>query len=298
MPLIAKPVAQSASDRKREIGPGWVGKIRPIDRPAQKGNGQSAKYRDRQPIVNRGHYTCMVNRHRWCKAIASFAMIAILAACSSAPPTGQVVAIVDGIEITARELAEERRYQLVAGQLEDSDAALLDDIVRRKLLATEAERLDLEQDPLFHFAWRRSRETVLVEALYRDAKRQIDDPSPETVSNYQRTAHWRFADRTLLHLSSPSSPTVVQRILDTAELEEKPAPPLLRTPERGKVMIGGTVWLLAKRELLPFTGPVADEWASRVLKESAVQNRLEQLILQQEKTGQVQYQTGYGPSRR
>src|SRR3546814_12782859 len=103
-----------------------------------------------------------------------------LAACDGKPeksvPVGQVIASVDGMEITQRDLVAEMD---MSGPAEENperarEAALQQSVVR-KLLAKEARTRELDASPDFGLLRQRAEATVLQILLQRDFKRKLSD---------------------------------------------------------------------------------------------------------------------------
>lgn len=116
------------------------------------------------------------------------AMVLLLAssACTQSAPTGQVVARLNGMEITRRDVLIEL---MASGAPADADTqtaqpALLDRIVVRKLLAEEARRQSVDRSPEFLGQERRSRELILGEQLAQRVIGRLPPPSPSTVAAF------------------------------------------------------------------------------------------------------------------
>jgi hypothetical protein len=110
-------------------------------------------------------------------------MLLVLSACNVLPPSGQVVARVNGIEITRRDVLIEL---LASGAPADVDTRtvqpeLVDRIIIRKLLAKEAERQLIDRSPEFVGAVRRNREILLGETLLQRMAARMPSPSPDAV---------------------------------------------------------------------------------------------------------------------
>jgi hypothetical protein len=123
-------------------------------------------------------------------------MVVLLAssACTQSAPTGQVVARIDGIEVTRRDVLIEL---MASGAPADVDTqtvrpALLDRIVVRKLLAEEARRQSVDRSPEFLGQERRSREIILGEQLTQRVVGRLPPPSPITVAAFVATNLARF----------------------------------------------------------------------------------------------------------
>lgn len=110
-------------------------------------------------------------------------MLLVLNACEVSPPSGQVVARVDGIEITRRDVLIEL---LASGAPADVDTRtaepeMIDRVIIRKLLAKEAEKQFIDRSPEFVGAVRRNREILLGESLLQRMAAQIPSPSSDAV---------------------------------------------------------------------------------------------------------------------
>lgn len=89
-----------------------------------------------------------------------------LGACKK-EPTGQVVATVDGQEITQRDLMAE--FQASGGQskedFETVQPQLIDAVVTRKIIVEEAKRQNLDKNPQYLALLNRTQETLLAQTL-------------------------------------------------------------------------------------------------------------------------------------
>jgi EpsD family peptidyl-prolyl cis-trans isomerase len=98
--------------------------------------------------------------------LALMASFLLVLGCNQGEPKGQVIAIVNGDEITIAELNEEARARNVVGANEPAvRGALLQDLIDRKLLAQKAvqEKLDRSQQHLI--ASQRMKEVLLAQQL-------------------------------------------------------------------------------------------------------------------------------------
>lgn len=123
------------------------------------------------------------------------ALVAI-AGCTGAPPTGQVVARVNGVEITRRDIL----IELVArGAPADVDTRkiqpeLLDQIIVRKLLAAEARRRLIDRSPEFVGEERRDRELLLGKHLLQRMVGTLPPPTQKAVARYVANARGARGD--------------------------------------------------------------------------------------------------------
>lgn len=132
-------------------------------------------------------------------ALAGVAMLT-LAACGKddKTPTGQVVATVDGIEVTASELNSE--IGLLPNRGGDAPKKLVESvalarIIERKMLAEEAIKLKLDKNPQFLLAKERTEEGLLVQALQADIQSKVTATPREVAQKYVSENPQIFGDR-------------------------------------------------------------------------------------------------------
>ena len=108
-------------------------------------------------------------------ASGGMALLALSACDKGAKtPEGQVVATVDGKEVTIHELNSE--LAMVPNRGGDAprklvESVVLQRVIERKMLAAEAEKLKLDENPQFLLARKRTEEGLLVQALQADIDR-------------------------------------------------------------------------------------------------------------------------------
>lgn len=115
-----------------------------------------------------------------------------LAGCQS-EPRGQVLARVDGYEITRNEVLTELAATGADGSRAGIDAALRT-LVRRRLLVDEARREGLDRTADYLERIRRDRDLLLVDAL---AERTAAPPDDAAIAAYIRAHPYRFGARRL-----------------------------------------------------------------------------------------------------
>ena len=131
---------------------------------------------------------------------ARLALVAIaflgLQACN-AEPTGQVLAVVNGEEITQGELnAEISELRIPAGG--DKDAIrtqILQQIIDRRLMAQVAKEEGFDRDPEFLTRERRLKEELLVQMYGKKAAESVRVPDGPAVKKYLAENPGKFADR-------------------------------------------------------------------------------------------------------
>lgn len=132
------------------------------------------------------------------KSLALLPVLA-LAACGSGggQPTGQVLANVNGEEITATDL----RLELGGAsaptpeQQKTLERMALQNIVNRTLLAQAAAEEGLDKSPEYAVAERRAKQAVLVELMNDKARKAIPRPSDEEVRSFVAANPVLFSER-------------------------------------------------------------------------------------------------------
>lgn len=128
-----------------------------------------------------------------------------LAACgkSEKPPEGQVIATIDGQEVTVHDLRAE------IDQIPDRggtaprklvEAVALANILDRKMLAAEAGKRNLEKNPDYLLARARADEALLVQALQVDIQKQVKPISREIAQKFVSDNPQMFGDRKIFVL--------------------------------------------------------------------------------------------------
>lgn len=143
----------------------------------------------------------MIHRHGRISVGAPLclALAAGLGGCTEKVPQGQVVAVVDGQEVTRRELAVEPE---AAGLPQGSEAraalsALLGGVVDRKLAAAEARRLKLDGTPEFVAQSKRLEEVMLSRTLFDRWAAETGMPGKQAIADYIARNPHRFDGRKL-----------------------------------------------------------------------------------------------------
>jgi EpsD family peptidyl-prolyl cis-trans isomerase len=169
----------------------------------------------------------------------------VLAACDrgAKAPEGQVVATVDGKEVTIHELNAEvaglgARTSGAPAKLVESVA--LQRVIERKMLANEASKLKLDKNPQFLLAKERTDENLLVQALQADIQQKVPAATREAAQKYVAENPIVFGDRKVftldqiqflrpanidqLPLKEAKTMAEVERVLIDANIEYRRAP--------------------------------------------------------------------------
>jgi EpsD family peptidyl-prolyl cis-trans isomerase len=149
-------------------------------------------------------------------AIAASFLLAV--ACDQGAPKGQVIAVVNGDEITIAELNEEARARNVAGANEPAvRGALLQDLIDRKLLAQKAVQEKLGRSQQHLIASHRMKEVLLAQQLLGSSERGLRPPTETELQAFIDANASAFTRRTILSVDQitfprPSDPALVRRI--------------------------------------------------------------------------------------
>jgi len=140
-----------------------------------------------------------------------------LAACHKGEknaPKGQVVATINGTEVTVAELKEESAS---SGPDQPDGANALQTLVTRKLLADAAKSEKLDQLPSTAIQMKRAEETVLVEALMRKLRDSAPAPSVDEARVYVSEHPSSFARRRIFIVDQYIVPNAPQSLFKEME---------------------------------------------------------------------------------
>lgn len=239
MALVTQPVRRCATDGRDKILPDGIARIVDVDGSMKIERDESAKESYRHPVIHRLHRIAsseppavealvrMYDISRG-KQIQRFILLASLGivGCGETPPTGQVVAVVNGEEITTAELRTEAEARGVTNAaVRSARAEVLRAVVDRKLLAQAAKREKLDQEVQFVLARRRAEEGYLADLLKQGAISAVEQPSDSDVAQFLNAHPRAFAERTIFEisqvdLSSAVEPFVRNKLSKAPSLDE------------------------------------------------------------------------------
>ncbi|MEY4239699.1 MAG: hypothetical protein RL339_2300 [Pseudomonadota bacterium] len=142
------------------------------------------------------------------------ALALLVAACGGKGdvPSGQVVATVDGQEITLADLKAE------LGSDGSNDPAAqgqaLERIIARKLLAAEARKQDLDSTPLAAILKTQAEETALAQLLARKVTDGVPKVSEDEITEFLRSFPISITDRRLLSVEQFFVPNLPEPVLE------------------------------------------------------------------------------------
>jgi EpsD family peptidyl-prolyl cis-trans isomerase len=144
------------------------------------------------------------NRARTLLLIATAALA--LAGCEKlgiggkSAPKGQVVATLDGQEITVLEVNAELAGTAIPPTMSrrDAEKVALENIITRRMLSKAAEERELNKRPEFLLQERRASEQLRVQALARDIAAKVVTPTRDEAEKFMSENPFLFANRQFL----------------------------------------------------------------------------------------------------
>lgn len=135
----------------------------------------------------------------WLSSALLILSTAGLCACGKKAPEGQVVAVVNGEEVTRRDLSSEPQSAMTDKGEDQPQAlgSLLNGVVDRKLAAEEARRLELDRTPQYVAMAKRLEEVMLSRTLFDRWAGEMPQPNQRAVAEYVKRNPQRFDGRKL-----------------------------------------------------------------------------------------------------
>ena len=245
-------------------------------------------------------------------------------------PGGQVVATVDGDEITRRDLLAE--LQAAGGRseadLNAAQGALTSALIDRKLLVEEAKREKLDRNPAF-LALEQRQHDVLLASMLAQTLTHIQKPSESAVQQFIAENPQIFGSRKLLLVSQVNAPAkgitqqeiaplhsqqaivallntkkikFVQRnvVLDTATLPKTLVDKLLSTPSGEPLAVSGGPTLSFTTVLQQRDAPVPpaqrDAVAQSAMAQQSARKQLGDQVKQLRAAADIRYLPGFEPT--
>lgn len=217
-------------------------------------------------------------------ALAAVAGLALaLAACgdkggSEKAPTGQVVARLNGTDITLLEVNAELAGAQIPPNVtrKEAEQAALQNIVMRRMMMNAAKERKLDQSPQFKLQERRMSEQLLVQALARDIAGKVPEATREEADKFIAENPAMFEERTIyrvdqiqfprtqelasLPLGEAKTMEAVEAVLRNAGIEFRRQPAELDLRGANPRFVAEITKLLSERpkELFMFPAPVGN----------------------------------------
>ena len=252
--------------------------------------------------------------------------------CGERQPKGQVVAVVNGAEITIAELNEEARSRGIAAADDPrARSALLEELIDRKLLVEQARDGKLDQSPEHLLAVRRLEEMALAQQLLAERMGEDAVRPPNSMEEYIRANPNGFENRALvtldllqvgeirdprlrLALSKARSMEAIEALLagtavkplrrtetwDTATPPSRVQLGTLRLASGDLFILPYEGGLLAGKVIARVPQPVAPEQrlplARQLIQRQRAERLFEQLVRHARSAAKVSYQADFGPT--
>lgn len=257
----------------------------------------------------------------------------VLAGCDK-KPEGQVIATVNGEEITQRELVAEVNAagggaNVSEQQMKAAQPMLVQGMVDRKLLVQEAKRSNLDKNPQFLALRQRTEDVLLAQMLAQSWSTRNQKPTPAAIQAFIGENPLMFGERKAVLVDAivtPSSSITAKQLLpfksndaiaawlrenkkpfqrsnrpvDTLTLPKPFAQQLLARAESGQPVAlndGNALTIMAARQVRPAPVPVNEQ---RQLAERAIQQQAQGKLAQDEikrlrESADISYLPGYAP---
>jgi peptidyl-prolyl cis-trans isomerase C len=263
--------------------------------------------------------------------MVTVALAVALAGCSK-KPTDQVVAIVNGEEISLPELNAELGNAQVPPNVDKKlvQQQLLQRLVDRRLLAQSAKEQGLDRDPAFVVEQRRVLESLLVEKLAKRTNDSIPVPTAAEIDKFMAGNPSLFAGRQLysvdqIAFATPADASrlralepaktqaeviaVLQqlgiqfqranRVVDSATVPPEQMQKILSLPKGEPFVVPSngqvTVNVITGNKAEPLPDTQARAMAVRVLRSQSLAKLGEQRLKEARAKAKIDYQTGFAP---
>lgn len=252
------------------------------------------------------------------------------------PPTGQVVATVDGKEITRLELEAELNGVNTADPKirKAAEQQALQMIVARTILADEARKQQLDKTPDFALQQQRATDTLLAQSLQNKMITAVPAPSDDEAQRFITDNPDVFAQRKIfavdtIRMARPTDLSLVKGLeplktlpdvdayltahniehsrtsgnIDAVGADPRLIGQIVKLPPNEIFLFPGPNGVLLVNQIrdvkiVPFQGPDATKYATAVLKKQRTQQAVSNQMRQivQADAKQVQYNEAYKPA--
>mgnify|MGYP000377278420 CR=1 FL=1 len=242
---------------------------------------------------------------------------------------GQVVAVVDGDEITAQEVNGELGAAAAQGEPDQQMRNVaLNRLIDRRLLAAIARDEGIESSPDYILRKRNIEENLLVQMMGEKLARDAKQPTPQQIDRMIAENPQAFADRTMFALDQIVFPMPPRRdvfdaltpaktmaevvstlnkfgikfqrgnnTIDSASLPPEVFQQFKRVGTSEPLVIPSgravTVAMIMRSEAAPVSGPAARTVAGNAYAKREVDKALKAKLDAARKTGKIEYQSGF-----
>lgn len=243
-------------------------------------------------------------------------------------PEGQVIAIVDGFEITTLDMATELRMLGISNESKRAQRAVLESLIDRQVLVRAAVAEGLDRSPQFQAERRRAEQMLLARLALEGWARSVDQPTAEAVQRFINENGKFFDERHTITLDqirfTPATalPQLVDIgsieegeqwlrskkinyerdtvVLDTVTLQPDAASRIVQIPTGNMFYLNeggrGVISRVVAREHLPVSDPERQVIAGRLLRDRAVSETLRSSLQTKREEAKTRYQEGFAPT--
>ena len=244
--------------------------------------------------------------------------------------TGQVVAVVNGEEISLSELNGELKNAPAGADKDAIRAAALQNLINRKLLVQQARDRGIDKDPDYLQQERRVDDQVLIEMLGQQVTKNVPMPTPAEMDRFIAENPQMFGQRAVYSLDQLVFPMPADRNQLNAFKEDHSLAAVatrlegMKIPfqrQQGKldsvatptellkqvtslpagepfvIATGGNVVVsvLGGKQEAPITGEQARRVAAEVIRKKAVTDIAQKQVKQARDAAKIEYQPGFAP---
>jgi peptidyl-prolyl cis-trans isomerase C len=270
---------------------------------------------------------------RSCSVTLVALLMLVPSSCARSKPDGQVVAIVNGVEVTLAELNEEAKARgLAVGSDRRMRAALLRDLIDRKLLVAQAKKRRLDKTPEHLLAVRRLTEILTAQELLAASTDEAEAPDARELQQFISSHPRAFGQRVAMSVDLVAFPASTDpklsaalaraksleeaqamlararvpasrsiEVWDSANVDERLSDRLLGMKANEVAVVPGPDRMVAARLLSAVPQPVPQANQLTVARELFRRKRseaiLQQLLGQARAEADIKYQRGFAPDR-
>jgi EpsD family peptidyl-prolyl cis-trans isomerase len=246
--------------------------------------------------------------------------------------TGQVVAVVNGEEVSLSELnGELQRAGAQGGDKKAVQAAALQGLIDRKLLVQAARERGIDKDPEYLQQQRRLNDELMISMLGKQVTKNVPVPSTTDVDQYVASHPDMFGQRTIyaldqIQFAAPEDRAKLKALEADHSLDEVAAtltqmgikftrqkgvmdsaqtpPGLIKQitqlpPTEPFVLASGgrvVVSVIADKRVQPLAGDNARQLATQVIRRDAVSDIAKKQVKQARDAAKIEYQPGFAPA--
>lgn len=276
---------------------------------------------------------CALGLRHGAVAVVVAAFVLPLLGCGGNGANGQVIAVVNGEEITIPELNEEARARgLVIGNSRELRDALVRDIIDRKLLVQAAVSSKIDRTPDHLLAERRLNEILLTQELVAKLRRQQHEVSSPELAEVMSLNPYAFDERVLVSVDRIIAPSAlgpqfarkmadarslddIQLLLasksseverrtelwDSATLSPDVTKRILADKERGVILLQFGDRTVAAHVISVIRQPTPEtyrmQFARELLQSQRTQQELQGLLQRVKSTAKIKYQARFAPQQ-